>query len=90
MSRLSGCNLNRGGLPRSYHDGGPGYNFDRVALHETGHLLGLGEEQNVPSIMNVYYSESLPLGLQAGDIAGAQFSLRSQSLLSFPSYWAWL
>lgn len=57
----------------SYSDGGPGYNFDRVALHEIGHLLGLGHEQDVPSIMNVYYSESLPLGLQADDIAGAQF-----------------
>jgi len=57
----------------SYSDGGPGYNFNRVALHEIGHLLGLGHEQDVPSIMNVYYSESLPLGLQADDIAGAQF-----------------
>jgi hypothetical protein len=57
----------------SYSDSGPGYNFDRVALHEIGHLLGLQHEDILSAIMNPCYRTDLPLGLQADDVAGAQF-----------------
>jgi hypothetical protein len=60
-------------LPWSYSDNGPGYNFDRVALHEIGHLLGLQHETSIPALMNPTYSTALALGLQADDSAGAQF-----------------
>ena len=57
----------------SFSDG-QGYNFDRVALHEVGHLLGLQHTPaSTPGVMNLYYGTALPLGLLADDIAGAQF-----------------
>jgi hypothetical protein len=54
-------------------DGDAGYNFYRVALHETGHAIGLRHEDDVPAVMNEAYTEANPPGLLPDDIAGIQF-----------------
>lgn len=52
--------------------GGPGFNIFQVAAHEIGHAIGLGHTGVANSLMNPFYTEAF-LGLQADDIAGAQF-----------------
>ena len=45
------------------------FDFKRVALHELGHVLGLGHEQSKPAIMQPTVGDTYTL--QADDIAGA-------------------
>ncbi len=70
-------------IPWSFSDNN-GYNFDRVALHEIGHLIGLGHEQSVPSIMNAFYSTALPIALQPDDVTGAQFLYGAATTAAVP------
>jgi len=51
--------------------------FRRVALHEFGHVLGLGHELNKSSIMNPYVGDIYEL--QSDDIAGVQALYGSNS-----------
>ncbi len=51
---------------------GPGIDIFSVAAHEIGHAIGLSHELTVTALMNPFYTEAF-LGLQADDIAGAQF-----------------
>ncbi len=53
-------------------DSGFGVNLFRVLTHETGHAIGLAHEHNITALMNPFYSEEMPLGLLADDVAGAQ------------------
>lgn len=46
------------------------FDFKRVALHELGHVLGLGHEESNPAIMQPTVGDTYTL--QADDIAGAQ------------------
>ncbi len=46
------------------------FDFKRVALHELGHVLGLGHEESKPAIMQPTVGDTYTL--QADDIAGAQ------------------
>ncbi len=45
------------------------FDFRRVAIHELGHCLGLGHENQTIAIMNSRYSDSIET-LQADDISG--------------------
>ncbi|WP_456375907.1 matrixin family metalloprotease, partial [Thiolapillus sp.] len=46
------------------------FDFKRVALHELGHVMGLGHEESNPAIMQPTIGDTY--NLQADDIAGAQ------------------
>lgn len=52
--------------------GGAGFDIFQVFAHELGHSLGLGHTNVANSLMNPFYTEVFS-GLQADDIAGAQF-----------------
>ena len=52
--------------------GGGGFDIFQVAAHEIGHAIGLHHTGVASSLMNPFYSEAFT-GLQADDIAGAQF-----------------
>ncbi|HRE19038.1 MAG TPA: matrixin family metalloprotease [Rhodocyclaceae bacterium] len=52
--------------------GGPGFDLFQVLAHEIGHAIGLGHSPEPNSLMNPFYTEAFH-GLQADDIAGAQF-----------------
>lgn len=52
--------------------GGPGFDIFQVMAHEIGHAIGLDHTGVPNSLMNPFYTEAF-LGLQADDIAGAQF-----------------
>jgi len=54
-------------------DGGAnGFNIFQVMAHEIGHAIGLSHTGVPGSLMNPFYTEAFQ-GLQADDIAGAQF-----------------
>lgn len=52
--------------------GGAGFDIFQVAAHEIGHAIGLDHTGVLSSLMNPFYTEAFS-GLQADDIAGAQF-----------------
>lgn len=52
--------------------GGAGFDIFQVAAHEIGHAIGLDHTAVPGSLMNPFYTEAFA-GLQADDIAGAQF-----------------
>jgi hypothetical protein len=52
--------------------GGGGFDIFQVLAHEIGHAIGLSHTGVSNSLMNEFYSEAVH-GLQADDIAGAQF-----------------
>lgn len=68
--------------PLSYANLGSPYSFESVALHELGHVLGLGHEDRWMATMNSYYPNSGPLGYYkewdplADDREGVRFLYR--------------
>jgi hypothetical protein len=52
--------------------GGSGFDIFTVAAHEIGHAIGLAHTTVPSSLLNAFYSEAFS-GLQADDIAGAQY-----------------
>lgn len=52
--------------------GGAGFDLFQVLAHEIGHAIGLDHTGVPGSLMNPFYTEAFH-GLQADDIAGAQF-----------------
>lgn len=52
--------------------GGTGFDIFQVMAHELGHAIGLDHSSVPNSLMNPFYTEAFS-GLQADDIAGAQF-----------------
>lgn len=52
--------------------GGVGFDIFQVAAHEIGHAIGLDHTGVANSLLNPFYTEAFT-GLQADDIAGAQF-----------------
>lgn len=64
--------------------GGPGYDIFQVAAHEIGHAIGLDHTNNIGALMDPFYTETFS-GLQADDIAGAQFLYgESQTMVPEP------
>jgi hypothetical protein len=63
-------------------DGGSGYNLQRVLTHEIGHAIGLDHVNGLTALMNPYYTESTPLGLNADDIAGVKFLYGAASIVN--------
>lgn len=57
-------------LPWSPYGGSGGADFHAVALHEIGHIIGLGHVNDPTEIMNPVITSD---ALGTGDIAGAQF-----------------
>ncbi len=51
---------------------GAGFDVFQVTAHEIGHAIGLGHTGVANSLMNPFYSQAFS-GVQADDIAGAQF-----------------
>jgi predicted Zn-dependent protease len=68
MTEAGDLEINTG---MNYTNGGAGYDFFSVMLHEVGHALGLGHAPNPQSVMYYQY-QGVRTGLQAGDIAGIQ------------------
>ncbi|MBV1879490.1 MAG: matrixin family metalloprotease [Pseudomonadales bacterium] len=63
--------------------GGVGFDIFTVLAHEIGHAIGLGHEETETALMNPFYSEAFT-GLQADDIAGAQFIYGPSSVVDEP------
>ncbi len=63
-----------------------GIDLFQVALHEVGHVLGLGHSEVEEAIMYAYYDGSRQ-GLHADDVEGAQVLYRDYLRSSF---WTWL
>jgi hypothetical protein len=61
-----------------------GIDIGVVALHEIGHSLGLGHENDTLAVMNSYYNPGLA-GLQSDDVNGAAAIYGSAQLLAPPS-----
>lgn len=59
--------------------GGVGFDIFQVAAHEIGHAIGLDHSNTPGSLMNPFYTEAFS-GLQADDIAGAQFLYGANSV----------
>ncbi|MEQ9408765.1 MAG: matrixin family metalloprotease [Fuerstiella sp.] len=64
--------------------GGAGFDVFQVMAHEIGHAIGLSHTGVANSLMNPFYTESFS-GLQADDIAGAQFIYGAATAVPEPS-----
>lgn len=69
--------------------GGSGFSVFQVAAHEIGHAIGLGHTGVPSSLMNPFYTEAFA-GLQADDIAGAQFIYGAAVAVPEPETYAML
>ncbi len=70
--------------------GGPGFDLFQVAAHEIGHAIGLDHTGVANSLMNPFYTEAFS-GLQADEIAGAQFIYgRAQAQGETPEPGTWV
>lgn len=67
--------------------GGGGFDVFQVAAHEIGHAIGLNHTAVPASLMNAFYTEDFS-GLQADDIAGAQFIYGAPIEVPEASSWA--